>query len=283
MYRASVIIPHHNDPGRLYRCLYWLSVCEMIEECEVIVIDNGSPALDPAAHWPCANLSLLRTHQKGAAHARNFGAEAANSDALLFLDCDCVPEKNFIRAALNALESNPIVGGEVSLFDETQGPRTGAQAFETVFAFNQHDYIHRKGFSVTANLAVRASVFEKIGPFRNAVSEDFDWCQRARSKGFEISHEPRMSVRHPTRSSWVALRRKWARVSREMRLLRHPELSWALRTLLLPASVAYHLPRIYRSKALTTSRERWRASITLARLRLWRFRIALRPARLLNN
>ncbi|MFW5899467.1 MAG: glycosyltransferase family 2 protein, partial [Jiangellaceae bacterium] len=85
------------------------------------------------------------------------------------------------------------VGGRVEVFHEDEGagpstgprtvPRTGAQAFEAVFAFENRAYVERKGFSVTANLVTRRAVFEDVGPFRPGLSEDLDWCARARARG----------------------------------------------------------------------------------------------------
>ncbi len=49
-----------------------------------------------------------------------------------------------VRAA--AARPGTLTGGRVYIFDETPPPRSGAEAFERVFAFRQRDYIERKGF-----------------------------------------------------------------------------------------------------------------------------------------
>lgn len=108
-----------------------------------------------------------------------------------------------------------LVGGRVSVFDETPPPRTGAQAFEVAFAFDNRAYIAAKGFSVTANLVTRRDVFLATGPFVHGVSEDLDWCRRATAKGFRLAYDDDLRVGHPSRNDWPALRRKWQRVAED--------------------------------------------------------------------
>ena len=61
------------------------------------------------------------------------------------------------------------------------------------------DYIQRKGFSVSANLATRRAVFDAVGPFAGIeIAEDTDWGQRATRMGLAPSTRPR---------SWSSTRR----------------------------------------------------------------------------
>ena len=71
------------------------------------------------------------------------------------------------------------------------GNPTAVEAFECVYAFPQTLYIFRKGYSVTANMAARRSVFDAVGPFAGiGVSEDRDWGQRARAMGHVTRWRP---------------------------------------------------------------------------------------------
>lgn len=279
---AAVIIPHYNDLARLARCLAAL-MPQVDAATEVVVVDNGSAAdLAPvlAAH---PGLRLVTEPAKGAANARNRGVAETQAPLLVFLDCDCVPGPGWLAAAFAAAGKGDLVGGRVEVFDETPGPRSGAQAFEAVFAFDNRGYVLRKGFSVTANLVTRRDVFAATGPFVHGVSEDLDWCRRATARGFRLAYDDALRVGHPTRSDWAALARKWRRTTAEGFGVngRTPRrrLVWALRALAMPASVLAHAPRVLRHPALTGG-ERVRALATLARLRLarmgWMLRQALR-------
>ena len=174
-----------------------------------------------------------------------------------------------------------IYGGQVSVFDETPAPRSGAEAFEWVFAFDQKRYIEEMGFSVTANLVTSRTVFEAVGPMITGVSEDKEWCQRATAKGVSLHYAPDLQVSHPTRQDWAALAKKWRRVSDELGglALMHPtgRLKWRLRACAMPLSALAHTPKVLAHSALSGG-EKLRALVTLFRLRGARMMWMLRQA-----
>ena len=164
-------------------------------------------------------------------------------------------------------------------------PISGAEAFETVFAFNYRDYIERKGFFVTANLVTSRAVMEAVGPFTPGVSEDLEWCLRASDMGFRLALDEDLRVAHPTRADWPALKRKWLRIAREMFVMHssaHPGAAgrfvWFLWALAMPASTALHLPKLLLSPKLRGAGERLRGAGMLVRLRFLRGWWMLRQA-----
>ena len=297
MPEIAVIIPHYNDVTRLMRCLAALlptpsptpsptvppTVPPDIEGggVEVVVIDNNSTAsLAPVrAAWPV--LRIVTEVRQGAAAARNRGVAETTAPHLFFLDCDCVPAPDWLACATRLCGSSDLTGGAISVFDETPPPRTGAQAFEAVFAFDNRAYVERKGFSVTANLLTRRDVFDAVGPFIPGLSEDLDWCHRARAKGYRLVYVAELQVAHPSRGDWPALRKKWLRLTAEGFGVHGSgalaRAKWAAKALLMPLSIAAHAPRIWRHPGLTAG-ERLAALGTLARLRLTRAAWMLRQA-----
>ena len=277
---AAIIIPHFNDVTRLTRCLAAL-LPTVPPGVEVVVVDNGSTeSLDPVrAAWP--DLRIVTEDRKGAYAARNRGVTETTAQCLFFLDSDCVPAPDWLATAQSVAVQADLVGGAVAVFDETAGPRSGAQAFEAVFAFDNRSYVTRKGFSVTANLLTRRNVFAEVGDFRGGVSEDLDWCHRARAKGYSLTYAPDLQVAHPSRGDWPALRKKWLRVTEEGFGVNGnspaARARWAGRALIMPVSILAHMPRVLRHDALSP-RERVAALVTLARLRLARAGWMLRQA-----
>jgi len=277
----AVIIPHFNDVERLLRCLSAL-MPQVTPEVEVVVVDNGSSQpLDPVrAAWP--DLRVVTEPERGAAAARNRGVAETSAPALTFLDCDCVPADNWLARARAMIGQADITGGAIDVFDETPPPRSGAEAFETVFAFDNRAYIETKGFSVTANLITTRAVFDRTGPFRPGLSEDLDWCHRATAAGARLTYDENLRVSHPTRPDWPALKRKWRRLTDEAWGLRDMTFAaragWALRALAMPVSVVAHAPRIFFSPRLDGPGERFAAFATLLRLRLLRCAWMLRQA-----
>lgn len=251
-----VIIPHYNDSARLGRCLDALRAQDRAG-VDVVVVDNGST--EPLDQAKAANpdVRFVTEPGKGAARARNRGwRKAARKRSSSSTLTACLSPTGS-RQRGGQPEAPSIVGGAIDVFDETPPPRSGAEAFETVFAFNYKDYIERKGFSVTANLVTTRTVFEAVGPFTNGLSEDAEWCFRARAMGYRLALDEGMRVAHPTRSNWPALVRKWRRIVREMYALHrqaHPgptgRLLWFARALAMAASWLPHLPKILFSPRL---------------------------------
>lgn len=215
---GAVIIPHYNDTVRLRRCLEALMRHET-DGTEIIVVDNGStePLDALIASFPTVRFVIER--RKGAANARNRGVAETTAPYLFFLDSDCVPTETWLDAARAAATKADIVGGRVDVFAETPGPKSGAEAVEAVFAFDWRGYIEKKGFSVTANMLTSREIFADVGPFIDGVSEDMEWCLRARSKGYRLVAEEALQVGHPARATWKDLERKFRRITRESFML----------------------------------------------------------------
>lgn len=277
---ASIIIPHYRDVERLDRCLTGLA--PQVSGLEVVVVDNDSgldfTAIKAAHPWA----RFVTEPEKGAAAARNRGVRETTSDTLLFIDADCVPAPDWVAQSISALPKGDVVSGRVDTFDEGSGPRTGAQAFETVFAFRQKDYIEKLGFAVTANLATTRRVFEAVGDFRVGLSEDKDWCQRAVRGGFTLVYVDAMAVSHPTRSNWPALRKKWLRLTEESFALHLADggnrAGWALRSVVVLLSAVPHSLKVWSSPKLNGVGERVRGTATLFRQRVVRAGWMIRQA-----
>ena len=277
---AAIIIPHFNDVSRLLRCLEALHP-QLSARVELVVVDNCSTDDLGAVRNAYPDLRLITEPQGGAAQARNRGVAETTAPRLFFIDADCVPTPNWVETALAATEHSAgpytnadVIGGSVVLFDETPAPRSGAEAFETVFAFDNRCYIETKNFSVTANLLTRRDVFETTGPFDDSRSEDVDWCRRAIANGYKLTYLDALKVSHPSRADWPTLRKKWKRTTHEGFGMNgahfRARLRWALRASLMPVSTVFHAAKVLRHPALNGRQERWAALCTLARLRLLR-------------
>ncbi len=281
--RLAVIIPHYNDPARLKSCLASLApqVTDRAD-VEVVVADNASPidlgTMQAAYPWA----RFVTERDKGAAAARNCGVGKTTAPYVAFLDSDCVPAPDWLETALELCGTADLVGGRVDTFDETPPPRSGAEAFETIFAFHQKSYIEEKGFSVTANLLTSRAVFDDVGPLVVGLSEDIEWCHRATGKGYRLVYADALQVGHPTRQDWPALVKKWRRTTEEGFHLNGTgaagRAKWAVRALVVLVSGPLHLPRVAFSDRLSSTGERWRAAATLLRLRATRCAWMLRQA-----
>lgn len=281
--RISVIVPHYNDPVRLPLCLAALEA-QSLERAgyEIIVADNDSPQGEQALKALIANrATLVIVREKGAGPARNGGVVKAQGDILAFTDSDCLPDPQWLERGAAALDQFDIAGGRMQVRLDHDGPMTPTEAFETVFAFDNADYVKAKGFTVTANLFCRRADFEKVGPFRSDMSEDKEWCHRATAMGLTLGYAPDAVVSHPPRRNWEELRTKFARIDREtfawtIATHKRGRFQWLLRSFALPLSILPHGLKVIASPRLPRRADRYNALTMLVRQRLWRFANAWR-------
>lgn len=90
MINFSIIIPHHNSPDLLRRCL---DSIPQRKDVEIIIIDDNSNSdyIDvnsfPGMKRP-DTVCIFDKSGRGAGHARNIGLEKAKGDWLIFADAD---------------------------------------------------------------------------------------------------------------------------------------------------------------------------------------------------
>ncbi len=277
---VSVVVPHYNDLAGLSACLDALGRQTLVPD-EIIVADNASPQGEAAVAAAIAGRGrLVVIAERGAGPARNGGVAASTGRLLAFTDSDCVPEPGWLEAGLAALRTADFVGGAMRVLVADEPRLTPSEAFERVFAFDNRDYVERKGFTVTANLFCARTLFDDVGGFRTGVPEDLEWCGRAQARGYRIGYAPDAVVGHPARRTWPELQRKWARLNAEAfgmaRAQPRGRWRWLLKALALPASALAHTPRALTSPALSAPIDRWNAAKTLWRLRWWRMTDSLR-------
>lgn len=279
--KFSVVVPHYHDLVGLDRCLVALGEQTVPrEDFEIVVADNNSPEGEQAVSRAIdGRARLVIVTEKGAGPARNGGVAVARGKVLAFTDSDCVPEPSWLMEGVKKLDEYDFVGGRVTVLVDDLHRITAVEAFERVFAFDFKTYITRKGFTGAGNLFCSKQMFNQVGGFRAAVSEDLEWSLRARSKGFRLGYAPRAIVGHPARRSWQELRAKWKRVNLETYLLyrerKAGRAQWLVRTLALPLSAVAHVPKVLASDQLADARQRWAAIKVLFQIRFWRLRDAL--------
>lgn len=272
---ASVIVPHFRDYARLDKCLAALVGQSFTGRFEIIVADNASPeGIDEVRRVVAGRATVVVQPERGAGPARNRGVAAAAGRVLAFTDSDCVPHRDWLAEGMRTVVADTIVGGKVEVLTRA-AVKSPTEAFEMVFAFDNETYVRDKGFSITANLFVARDVFARVGPFRTGVSEDIEWCWRARDTGVAIDFAPRAVVDHPARHDVRELDHKWRRLSHELFLLdmgRGKSIPWFIaRTWLMLLDVPRGLVRVARSPMLHGAAERFGAASVLAGNRWFRF------------
>ena len=213
----SVIIPTFHDWQRLSLCIKALDNQTYPKTSfEVIIVNNDPKDQTPENYYLPANFIITTESLSGSYAARNKGIRLAKGDILAFTDSDCIPNSDWLEAAVAFFRENPEydrIGGRVELFISSSKP-TLAEAYETVYAFRQ-DTNAQYGVSVTANMITKRKVIDAIGPFDDSMYSggDFEWGKRANANNFKISYAANVCVKHPARKELKQITNKAKRVT----------------------------------------------------------------------
>jgi cellulose synthase/poly-beta-1,6-N-acetylglucosamine synthase-like glycosyltransferase len=178
--RVSVVVPTRRRPEVLGRCVAALEVLTV--PVEVVVVED--------------------VEGRGPAWARNEGVRRARGEVVCFTDDDCEPVAGWVEAL-----TAPILAGDA---EAATGPVTMGEdataadrAWEAIVNYLQVKATAPRtaspGFAVTANLAARRSLLERIPfdeSFPAAAGEDRDWGERAMRKSAAPVFVPAATVVH---------------------------------------------------------------------------------------
>jgi glycosyltransferase involved in cell wall biosynthesis len=277
---ASVVVPHLDDYQNLDACLTLLHEQSFpSDRTEIIVADNGSSCgLDAVRRIVGTRGRVVEVAERGAGPARNAGFRASQGEAIAFIDSDCRPDRRWLEEGLAELQVADFAGGRIEVVVQDPTRMTAAEAFESVFSFQNERYVRDLSFTVTASMFVWRSVFDAVGGFENGVPEDRDWCRRARLRGYRIRFASKSIVGHPARRTMPELRCKWRRLTLEWcegaRRDGEGPIFMLLRQWAVLLSIGPHALIAAASTRISGIRNRIMAIGALAQIRTYRFVIA---------
>lgn len=203
---VAVVVPVRDDV-RLVRCLAALARQTLPRSAyELVVVDDGSGRPAEAEQAVAATpgpVTLLRQRPAGSYAARNRGLAATDARLVAFTDADCLPEADWLERALHALGSSPAaaVAGRIEVFHPRRPTAVGLH--DALTAFPQRHFVEAYGFGATANLVVRRTALDAVGPFDPTYLSggDAEWGQRATRAGCRTVYAHDVVVRHPARDT----------------------------------------------------------------------------------
>jgi glycosyltransferase involved in cell wall biosynthesis len=205
---ASVVVPCFNNAPLLAKGLPALARQTVpAGDFEVIVVDDGSTdgtaALVASLGLP-ESFRYVRQENRGAASARNRGANEVRGQVLVFLDSDVVPDAALLQEHLEShrCHDRALVVGQTRAL-----PVEGLGMFykvlgDTVFSFDQGNEEKQVAFQqvLSRNLSLRRESFFEIGgfdqDFPRSGFEDVEFAYRAARLGFSLVYNPRASGDH---------------------------------------------------------------------------------------
>lgn len=213
---VSVVVPIFEQWGMVNVLLNALAQQSLsFDKWECFVVDNGSSSVPNADDLPDF-VSLLNCEKPGSYAARNEALKYTKGSLVVFTDADCFPTITWLEMLWDAFSNSNgdgiIAGGvEVKKFDNV--PYNIVELYDRAMGLPQARYVKR-GYAVTANLAVPAHLFEKVGLFDDSrfSGGDADFCRRVVSKGYQLTYVPEALVYHPARDKFKQLVIKIKRV-----------------------------------------------------------------------
>lgn len=205
---VSVIVPAHNAAAGLSALLEALGKQTVdAADMETILVDDDSSdrtadlATELLEQGPLGKSGqVVRLGDRGGSYAaRNAGIEAASGDVLAFTDSDCAPRPDWLQHGLEAIEEGAhVAAGRIEV--PLEPDPTIAELVHASRYLNQAAYC-LAGFAATANLFVRATVFEQVGRFNPRLYSggDREFCLRAHAAGFAPHYTPQARVVHRAR------------------------------------------------------------------------------------
>jgi glycosyltransferase involved in cell wall biosynthesis len=231
---VSVIIPTHNRGHLLSQTLEAVATQTLPRDpLEVIVVDDGSTdeTATVVQTFALKGIKYLAQPNQGATLARNFGAQHATGEWLVFIDDDIELLLGSLAALLETLQSSAktIVVGTLLPEDLT------ASAGEVEPASDLVEVPATNCF--TGLLSVRRDDFMALGMFQDPTGgwpnwDDVDFGYRAQRAGYRLlRNRHAQAVHHDlTATSLEATTRRWYRASQSaVRLIqKYPSLFEAL-------------------------------------------------------
>jgi len=226
MIKASVVILSWNSTDVLGPCLASLPPGFTSQAYEVIVVDNGSRGLTPAAlrhAFPWIQLVVNRKN-RGVAPARNQGMRLAQGEYIILLDDDTLVQPAVFAQLLAYMDAHPDVGLCGPKLIDLQGRlQLSCRLFPTLsdklarrfpFAFARRinraaemaDWDHgcerEVDYVIGACQVIRRATLAEVGLLDDRIfygPEDIDLCLRMRQAGWRVIYYPEAVVVHRER------------------------------------------------------------------------------------
>ena len=219
----SLIIPAHNSSQTLPRLLDSIDQ-ERIKNLEIIIVDDSSTDNTEKffnnSHAPVrGNYYFYRLKKNlGPAHARNYGAQKANGEVLVFLDADVVVMPGTLKEVVRIFTEDKYKVAATGVWDKKQ---EGISFFPKFKALRDWSYWvnERKADSYyylfsTRIAAIRRDVFLQLGgfneSFRGADVEDIEFTYRL-AKKYRVDFNEKMRVFHQFEDFWPIAKKYFKR------------------------------------------------------------------------
>jgi GT2 family glycosyltransferase len=210
---VSIIIPVYNQIEITLDCLRAIKRHTVDIPYEVILVDDNSSSHTQACLDRVGGLRLIRHDSNvGFLDSCNDGVGSAKGDYLVFLNNDTEPQRDWLNALLRVFQNRPEAGlvGAKLVYPDGRLQEAGGIIFNDGSGWNfgrndhpdkpDYNYVREADYCSGACIAIRRTVFEKVGQFDRryvpAYYEDTDLAFKIREAGYKVYYQPQAVVTH---------------------------------------------------------------------------------------
>lgn len=189
--KFSIIIPTFNSEKYINACLNSVFNLDYSKDkFEVIVVDGGSKdkTLEIVKKY---SAKIIYSKNISISNSRNVATKSAKGNIFVFIDSDCVADKNLLSIAFKFMKKYSCFG---SFYKASKKASWIAKSWLKIEQ-------KKKGFVdwvPAGTLAIKKSLFLDVDGFNEQLKtgEDVDICYRIRKKGHKIFNAPSIASVH---------------------------------------------------------------------------------------
>jgi len=199
----SVVVPTRDRASYLSVTLRSLAAQRLEQPFEVIVVDDGSSDPEVARIAARADVACVRhPTPRGPNVARNTGIAATRAPLIVLIDDDVRAPAGWLAALVEGARRHhwaEALGGPIRASLEGPAPRACGREPPPITTLDLGPEDHEAEVVWSANMAVRRSAIERVGPFDGNVpiyGDEEEWLLRLRAAGGRVAYVAAAGLEH---------------------------------------------------------------------------------------
>ena len=199
---VSIVIPTRNRARYLEVALRSLMAQDLDGPFEVVVVDDASADDTGAVAGRLGATILVHEDARGPNAARNTGIRSNEAPLVAIVDDDVLAPPGWLRALVEGAcrhRDAEAFGGPIRARFEGPAPRGCGRELPPITTLDLGARDTETELVWSANMALRRSAFERVGPFDESFivgGDEEDWLRRLRSIGGKVVYLAAAGLEH---------------------------------------------------------------------------------------